>query len=81
VLAGLSQPIPRISFETLRAAPEATRACIERLSSLGSYRFNVLPGESTDFVLPEWAEAQALVAWLDDGPAHADVHARLTDVL
>jgi FkbM family methyltransferase len=77
VLAGLSRPLPRLSFETLAAAPEATRACLDRLAALGDYRYNLLVGEGTRFALDDWVDGATLMARLADGPAHADVHARL----
>lgn len=77
VLAGLGRPLPRLSFEALTAAPDATRACLDRLAELGDYRFNLLEGEGTAFALEAWVDGPTLLQRLERAPAHVDVHARL----
>src|SRR5690606_12638782 len=44
-LAGLSHPVPALSFEFVRGGLGVARACVDRLESLGPYRFNVAAGE------------------------------------
>jgi FkbM family methyltransferase len=82
VLAGLSQPVPWVAFEYLPGALAAAEAGIARLADLGSYRFNLVEGERTDFALPRWCPPAAI------GPALAqaarsgrsgDLYARLGD--
>ena len=46
VLAGLTRPLPALSFEFTTIQREVAQACLDRLSVLGSYRFNVALGES-----------------------------------
>ena len=64
VLAGLSQPVPALSFEYVPAAKVAALACIDRLAALGDYRFNRSTGESHQLDLDEWTDARAMRAWL-----------------
>ena len=45
-LAGLSHPVPVLSFEYLRQALDLVAACTGRLLELGDYRFTWSPGES-----------------------------------
>ena len=60
VLAGLSQPIAALSFEYLPAALESVDACLQRLATLGDYRFNWSLGESFTLAAPGWLDAEAL---------------------
>lgn len=46
VLAGLSQPIAAISFEFTTIQRDVATACLEVLSALGRYQFNIALGES-----------------------------------
>jgi FkbM family methyltransferase len=81
VLAGLSRPIPLVSVEYLPALPDATHAVVDRLMTLGPYRFNAVSGEAGSFLWPEWREAGATRDWLHSLPRSArsgDLYARLT---
>lgn len=46
VVAGLSQPIAALSFEAIPDRPEAALRTLERLESLGAYRYAFSVGES-----------------------------------
>ena len=46
VLAGLSQPLPALSFEFTTIQREVAYACLDRLAALGAYRFDIALGES-----------------------------------
>jgi FkbM family methyltransferase len=46
VLAGLTRPLPALSFEFTTIQRDVAEACLDRLSALGPYRFNVALGES-----------------------------------
>ncbi len=61
VLAGLSQPVPALSFEYAWATKGAALACIARLEN---YRFNRSVGESLVFA-GEWIDAAAMRAFLE----------------
>ena len=80
VLAGLSQPVPALSFEYLPGTLDYTRACVDRLQALGDYRFNWSAGESYELAASGWVGGDALLAGLRTGPARrrsGDVYARL----
>jgi hypothetical protein len=64
VLAGLTRAVPALSFEYVPAARDAAIACVERLASLGPYRFNRSTGESHRLDLDEWVGADAMREWL-----------------
>jgi hypothetical protein len=61
VLAGLSRPVPALSFEFTTIQREVAFACIDRLSALGYRRFNLALGESQrlEFAQPVTAVAMA----------------------
>jgi FkbM family methyltransferase len=83
VLAGLSQPVPALSFEYVAAARDAAIACVDRLESLGAYRYNYARGESQRLALDAWIDAgamRALLAELAPGAGSGDVYARLAGV-
>jgi FkbM family methyltransferase len=80
VLAGLSRPIPALSFEYVTAALDGALACLDRLSALGAYRFNRSEGESMRFTEEDWRDAAAMAAELGGLGGEAgsgDVYARL----
>ncbi|HZB92355.1 MAG TPA: FkbM family methyltransferase [Stellaceae bacterium] len=80
VLAGLSQPIPALSFEYIPAARTEALAALARLAALGPYQFNRSVGESMRFAEARWRSAAAMAAELGALPAEAgsgDVYAAL----
>lgn len=79
VLQGLDRALPCLSFEYLPAARARALACIERLESLGYYRFNWSVGETHRLVLDEWCSAGAIrdfVASLTLDAGSGDIYAR-----
>jgi FkbM family methyltransferase len=64
VLAGLSQPLPALSFEFTTIAREAAVECVERLTSLHPYRFDVSVGESWRLAFRRWVTGAELAAYL-----------------
>ena len=81
VLAGLTQAVPVISFEFTTIQRDVAEACLARLETLGSYRFNVALGESQRLELSEPASAEAMAKFLRELPHSAnsgDVYAILT---
>ena len=79
VLAGLSRPLPALSFEYTAAAPDIAIACVERLQSLADYAYNWSVGETLRLGGREWLTAAGIMAWLRRLPADArsgDVYAR-----
>ncbi len=64
VLQGLSIPLPLLSFEYIPATLEMALACIERLQTLGDYRYNWSVGEEQRLASEDWMDAQAVAAQL-----------------
>ncbi len=78
VLAGLSRPLPALSFEYTPAVPQGAEACIARLERLGRYRYAPSVGESLR--LAAWRDAAGLRAWLAarrPGEPSGDIYAVL----
>lgn len=79
VLAGLSQPLPALSFEFTTIQRGIVRDCLARLARLGEYRFDFALGES-QALTGRWQDAQNLLAAIDALPVHAnsgDIYAQL----
>ncbi len=82
VLAGLSSPIPALSFELLPAFKEPALAAVRRLTEVGRYRFNLSVGETMRFVWSDWIDAGALTTWINNAPLQApsgDIYAERVD--
>ena len=80
VLAGLTRPLPCLSLEFNREFWPETLQGLERLGTLGSYRFNYALGEATQFSAPTWLSADELRAALVQNPdplLWGDLYARL----
>jgi FkbM family methyltransferase len=81
VLAGLSQPLPALSFEYLPPTHERALAVLERVQQLGRYRYNYSPVETMRFASDRWLDAPELVRLLEAARPlgrSGDVYARLT---
>ncbi len=81
ILHGLSSPLPLVAFEYLPAALPLAQACLDRLSTLGEYAFNLAIGERQAFALPEWLSGDAFAPALRAAAAggrSGDVYARRT---
>jgi hypothetical protein len=79
-LAGLSAPLPALSFEYLAAARTVALDCVDRLTGLGDYEYNWSAGERQRLVERDWLKPDAIRAWLRGLPAgggSGDVYARL----
>jgi len=77
-LAGLSAPVPALSFEYVAAARDLALACVDRLAALGRYEFNWSEGERQRLAAPRWLEAEAIRTVLRGRAAGSgDVYARL----
>lgn len=64
VLSGLSRPCGTISFEVTPEMPQISRACLEKLATLGYTRFQFSPGESMQLAV-EWTDLAGMHACLD----------------
>ncbi len=63
-LAGLSSPVPALSFEFTTIQRDVARACIERCAAIGYSGFRASLGESLAFVQDGNATASEITVWL-----------------
>jgi FkbM family methyltransferase len=80
VLSGLTGQIPFISFEFCREFFDDAKDCINRLLSIGKYRFNCSVGESMELLSPAWLAPDrlyAILGSLDDRLLWGDIYAKL----
>jgi hypothetical protein len=80
VLAGLSRPLPALSFEYLPPTHDRAVAVLNRVQELGAYRYNYSPVETMRFLSDRWLDAAELTALLDRVRPlgrSGDVYARL----
>ena len=82
VLAGLSQPLPALSFEFTTIQRGVAFAAIKRLAAMGAYRFNASLGETQSFAHATSQSAEEISRWILGLPVEAnsgDVYASLND--
>ena len=82
VLLGLSQSIPALSFEFTTIAREVALRCLDRLSVLGPYRFDVVLGENQTPTFYRWITAPEMAHHIRNLPHAAnsgDVYAVLAE--
>ena len=72
VLAGLSQPLPALSFEFTTIQRDVAYRCLDRLAALGAYRFNLSRGESHALSLGDWISPEAMAAHISRLPHEAN---------
>ncbi len=78
VLAGLSRPIPALSFEFTTIQREVALACLDRLAALGFTGFDIALGESQVMSFDGWisrAEMAAHITALPHSANSGDVYA------
>jgi FkbM family methyltransferase len=68
VLAGLSRPIPALSFEFTTIQRDRALEALGEVARLGDYRFNVSVGEAHALAFADWTDAAAMAAFLRDTP-------------
>ena len=61
VLAGLSQPIPYVSFEYHKEYMDNIKKCVERLVVLGYTQFNFVLEDNKEFALSTWVPAEKIL--------------------
>ena len=71
-LAGLTQPVPALSFEFTTIQRDVAHACLRRCAALGYVRYNAALGESQTLVHADWQSAEAIAHWLDGLPMDAN---------
>ncbi len=72
VIAGLSNPLPALSFEFTTIQREVALEGIDRLLGLGPYRFEVALGESQTFELDEWVSGYRMKDFIRSLPHEAN---------
>jgi FkbM family methyltransferase len=79
-LAGLSHPIPALSFEFISFDAAGAKACLRRLTALGGYRYNWSLRERLRLESPEWVSASRVDQMIDglgSAVVSGDIYARL----
>jgi FkbM family methyltransferase len=79
-LAGLSSPVPALSFEFTTIQRDIAAACVERCAAIGYRGFRASLGESLTFVHDGKSTAPEIAAWLTALPVEAnsgDIYATL----
>jgi FkbM family methyltransferase len=71
-LAGLTQPVPALSFEFTTIQRDVAQACLKRCAALGYVRYNAALGESQTLVHDDWQSVEAIARWLDGLPMEAN---------
>jgi len=71
VLAGLVTAVRALSFEYLPATRQIALDCIDRLSTLGRYRYNWSLGESHRLEAARWVDASRMRSMLNALPTTA----------
>ncbi|MEU9869688.1 FkbM family methyltransferase [Actinomadura sp. NPDC048021] len=82
VLAGLSRPLPALSFEYVPSAHDASLEALELVDRLGDYVYNYSPIETMRLASPRWLDAAELRRRLDrirPRGRSGDIYARLRD--
>jgi FkbM family methyltransferase len=72
VLAGLSQPLPALSFEFTTIQRDVALDCLDRMAALGRYGFDVALGESQALTFDCWVSGEAMAAHLGSLPHAAN---------
>ena len=84
VLQGLTHPIAALSFEYIPVAIDRAIACLERVSTIGDYRYRHSRVETHRWADPGWMEPGAMIELLSAFPADdrsGDVYAVRADWL
>jgi FkbM family methyltransferase len=71
-LAGLTQPVPALSFEFTTIQRTLAKAGVEQCATLGFDLYNAALGESQTLVHADWQDAQAAADWLAGLPLTAN---------
>ena len=78
VLAGLSNPLPALSFELTTIQREVAQRCLELVAALGPYRFDLALGEAQRMTFDRWITRQEMsdhIAGLPHEANSGDVYA------
>ena len=72
VLAGLSRPVPALSFEFTTIQRDVALRCLDLLAALGAYRFDVALGETQQLTFGDWRSKDQMAAHIIDLPHAAN---------
>lgn len=72
VLAGLSRPLPALSFEFTTIQRDVAKRCLDRLASLGRYGFDLALGESQVLTFGRWVSKDEMAAHIASLPHEAN---------
>ncbi|RQX18892.1 FkbM family methyltransferase, partial [Micromonospora ureilytica] len=72
VLAGLSRPLPALSFEFTTIARAVAYRCLDRLTTLGFDGFDVALGDDKSMTFQRWMPAADLATHLHELPHAAN---------
>jgi FkbM family methyltransferase len=72
VLAGLSRPFPKLSFEFTTIQRDVAQRCLDRLASLGPYGFDIALGESQVLTFNRWISKADMAAHIAALPHEAN---------
>jgi FkbM family methyltransferase len=72
VLAGLSQPLPALSFEFTTIQRDVALRCLDRLAAFADYGFDVVLGESQAMSFGRWVAAGEMAEHLRGLPHEAN---------
>jgi FkbM family methyltransferase len=72
VLAGLSHPLPALSFEFTTIQRDVALRCLDRLASLGPYGFDLALGESQQLTFNRWISKADMAAHIATLPHRAN---------
>jgi FkbM family methyltransferase len=72
VLAGLSRPVPALSFEFTTVERAVSLRCLERTTALGFHGYDVSLGETLTLTFGRWVSAAEVAACLRELPHEAN---------
>lgn len=72
VLAGLSRPLPALSFEFTTIRRDVAVRCLDRLAALGRYGFDVSLGDTLTLVFGTWVTGAEMAGYLRALPHSAN---------
>jgi FkbM family methyltransferase len=72
VLAGLTTPVPALSFEFTTIQRDVALRCLDRLDQLGTYQFDVALGEAQRLTFEHWITAGEMKLHIESLPHEAN---------
>lgn len=72
VLAGLSRPLSKLSFEFTTIQRDVAQRCLDRLALLGNYGFDIALGESQKLTFDRWISKADMAAHIAALPHEAN---------